>query len=96
MMTGIVVIYADSLDEAREMSKPFNQCPSDLKALHHVELRESTWDEQNMYQEMLLPSDKGLRFKCDSMLTGPEVPREEATSRDPIVANVSYFKPLSR
>jgi hypothetical protein len=73
MMTGIVVIFADSLEEAREMSKPFDKC--DLKALHHVELRETSWEEQNMYQEMLLPSDKELRFKCDSMLTGPEVLR---------------------
>ena len=83
MMTGIVVIYADNLEEAREMSKPFDQC--DLKALHHVELRETSWEEQNMYQEMLLPSDKGQRFKCDSMLTGPEVPRKEVRISTPLL-----------
>jgi len=92
IVTGLVVIYADSLEEAREMSKPFDMCPPELKPVHHLELRESSWDEQNMYQEMLMPSDKGLRFKCDSMLTGPDVPREDVPRR-PNAANGSYFKP---
>ena len=38
-----------------------------------------------MYQEMLLPSDKGQRFKCDSMLTGPEVPGKEVRISTPLL-----------
>lgn len=75
LISGLVIIYADSLEEAHEMSFPFGECPEEHVA--HIPVRETSWDEQNMFQEMLMPPDKGLRYKCDSMLTGPDVPREE-------------------
>jgi len=77
LLNGLVIIYADSLEEAQAMSFPFGECPEEHVA--HIPLRETTWDEQNMLQEMLMPPNKGLRYKCDSMLTGPEVPREEVS-----------------
>lgn len=70
-----VVIYADSLEEAKEMAFPFDKC--DIKPIMHVPVIETTWEELNVFQEMLLPSDQGLRYQCDSILNDPSILRRQ-------------------
>jgi FAD/FMN-containing dehydrogenase len=68
-------LYADSLEEARDMSIPFDECP--IKPLRKLELRETNWDELNGTTVLL----GGNRLKCDSILNNPEIPRKQVASR---------------
>jgi FAD/FMN-containing dehydrogenase len=66
-----VNLYADSLEEARDMSIPFDECP--LVPLRKQELRETNWDELNGTSVLV----EGNRLKCDSILNNPEVSRKQ-------------------
>lgn len=64
-------IYADSLEEAREMSYPFDKSP--LEPCQKEELHEADWDE--LFGTTVLQPNS--RLKCDSILSNPEVSRKE-------------------
>jgi hypothetical protein len=70
-----ITLYADSLEEAKSMAYPFDTCP--LEPVFHLPVVETTFEELNKAQEALMPSDEGLRYKCDSILNDPTVPREK-------------------
>jgi hypothetical protein len=78
IIAAAVTIYADSLDEAQSMAYPFDKSP--LKPVFHLPVVETTFEELNKMQEGLLPSDQGLRYKCDSILNDPNVSRKEVYS----------------
>jgi len=75
IIAGAITAYADSPEEAQDMVFPFNNCP--LQPLFHMPVTETNWAELNEAQENLMPSDQGLRYKCDSILNDPLVPREQ-------------------
>jgi FAD/FMN-containing dehydrogenase len=75
IIAAAVTIYADSLEEAQSMAYPFNKSP--LKPVFHLPVVETTFEELNKMQEGLLPSDQGLRYKCDSIYNDPHVSRKE-------------------
>jgi len=72
-----ITLYADSLEEAKSMAYPFDTCP--LEPVFHLPVVETTFEELNKAQEALMPSDEGLRYKCDSILNDPTVPREKVS-----------------
>ena len=75
IIAAAITLYADSLEEAQQMAYPFDTCP--LTPLFHLPVTETNYEQLNKMQEDLLPSDQGLRFKCDSIYNDPEVSREE-------------------
>jgi len=75
IIAAAVTMYADSLEEAESMAWPFDTCP--LEPLFHLPVTETTYEILNQAQEALMPSDEGLRYKCDSILNDPNIPREE-------------------
>ena len=64
-------IYADSLEEAREMSYPFDKSP--LEPCQKEELHQADWDE--LFGTTVLQPNN--RLQCDSILSNPEVSRKE-------------------
>jgi hypothetical protein len=89
VLAGAVTIYADSLEEAQTMSWPFDTCP--LEPIFHLPVTETTFEELNKMQEGLMPSDEGLRYKCDSILNDPNVGRKEVTYLSELT-NGCYYK----
>jgi hypothetical protein len=67
-------LYADSLEEARDMSFPFDNCP--IKGAWEMPLRETNWLELNGTSVLV----EGNRLLCDSILNDPEVPRKQVLS----------------
>ena len=88
IIAAAITLYADSLEEAQEMVYPFDKCP--LPPLFHLPVRETSYEQLNKMQEDLLPSDQGLRFKCDSIYNDPEVSREEVLHLGIILICISY------
>jgi FAD binding domain len=82
-VTGVVAIYADSLEEATEMSYPFNSCP--FETVMTDGLRETSWEELFMGQGLLMPPYQSLRYKCDSLLTPASAPRDKVACRQVIL-----------
>jgi hypothetical protein len=66
-------IYADSLEEARDMLCPFDECP--IKEYTKMDFRETNWHELNGTSVLV----EGNRLLCDSILNDPAVPRREVT-----------------
>jgi hypothetical protein len=89
VLAGAVTIYADSLEEAQTMSWPFDTCP--LKPIFHLPVTETNFEELNKMQEGLMPSDEGLRYKCDSILNDPNVGRKEVFCLSELT-NGCYYK----
>jgi hypothetical protein len=67
-------LYADSLEEARDMSFPFDNCP--VKGAWQMSLRETNWLELNGTSVLV----EGNRLLCDSILNDPQVPRKQVLS----------------
>lgn len=75
ILAAAITIYADTIEEARNMSQPFDKCP--LQPMFHLPVTPTTYAELNQGQEDLMPSDQGLRYKCDSILNDPNVSRTD-------------------
>ena len=88
IIAAAITLYADSLEEAQEMAYPFDKCP--LTPLFHLPVTETNYEQLNKMQEDLLPSDQGLRFKCDTIYNAPEVSREEVVHLRIILIGISY------
>jgi FAD binding domain len=87
-----IVLYADSLEEAKSMVYPYDTCP--IPYVAHRPPAETTYATLNADQEKFMPSNQGLRYMCDSILSDDTVSRAEV-SYSPTLIIGSFSKQSS-
>ncbi|EKG15964.1 hypothetical protein MPH_06785 [Macrophomina phaseolina MS6] len=98
--------WADSLEEASTLLRPWAEVPNELvkRLMARVPVKETTWEELFKAQDQLNPTGNGERWQCDSIFNDPRIQKKQA-SRDFILPasgrvftddHASLLRPSSR
>ncbi|KAH7051198.1 hypothetical protein B0J12DRAFT_718870 [Macrophomina phaseolina] len=71
--------WADSLEEASTLLRPWAEVPNELvkRLMARVPVKETTWEELFKAQDQLNPTGNGERWQCDSIFNDPRIQKKQ-------------------